>query len=184
MALSRNAKGRSKASAHKAGTHKSGVGPSQRQLRVGEELRHALAQVLARGELRDPHLVDVSLTVTEVRISPDLKNATAFVVPLGGGELESIVAALNHAAGFLRGHLGHEVELRHTPRLSFQADRSFDEAAHINQLLHHPRVARDVHSDDPWADDAWADDAGADDAWPEDDRAESADAGEGDPDGQ
>lgn len=164
MALSRSAKGRSKAPAHKAGARKSGKERSQRQLRVGEELRHALAQVLARGELRDPHLSDVSLTVTEVRVSPDLKNATAFVVPLGGGELEAIVGALNHAAGFLRGQLGHEVQLRHTPRLSFQADHSFDEAAHINELLHHPRVARDVHADDPWA--------------------EPADDGESDADGQ
>lgn len=139
MAHSRSAKGRGKSG------HKPAQGRSQRQLRVGEELRHALAQVLARGELRDPHLVDVSLTVTEVRVSPDLKNATAFVVPLGGGNLEGIVAALNHAASFLRGQLGHEVQLRFTPRLSFQADRSFDEAAHINEILHHPKVFRDVH---------------------------------------
>jgi ribosome-binding factor A len=148
MALSRSAKGRSRSPAHKAGSQKSPQGRSQRQLRVGEELRHALSQVLARGELRDPHLTDVSLTVTEVRVSPDLKNATAFVVPLGGGDLEAVVAALNHAASFLRGQLGHEVRLRYTPRLSFQADHSFDEAAHINDILHHPRVARDVHADD------------------------------------
>ena len=121
-------------------------------MRVGEELRHALSQVLARGELRDPHLVDVSLTVTEVRVSPDLKNATAFVVPLGGGDLEAIVDALNHASSFLRGQMGQEVRLRFTPRLSFQPDRSFDEAEHINQILHHPRVARDVHPDDPEGD--------------------------------
>ena len=128
MAHQRSARGRVKTSDQRSGQQR-----SQRQLRVGEELRHALARVLARGELRDPHLSDVSLTVTEVRVSPDLKNATAFVVPLGGGELEPVIAALNHAAGFLRGQLGHEVQLRHTPRLSFQADHSFD-----------PRVARDV----------------------------------------
>ncbi|MEQ8357361.1 MAG: 30S ribosome-binding factor RbfA [Kiloniellaceae bacterium] len=141
MAQSRSAKGRAKASGHKSGQQR-----SQRQLRVGEELRHALSRVLARGELRDPHLTDVSLTVTEVRISPDLKSATAFVVPLGGGELDPIIAALNHASGFLRGQLSHEVQLRHTPKLSFQADHSFDEAAHINKLLHNPRVARDVEA--------------------------------------
>ncbi len=141
MAHSRNAKGRAKAAA------KAGQPRSQRQLRVGEELRHALARVLARGELRDPRLTDVSLTVTEVRVSPDLKNATAFVVPLGGGELEGIISALNHAASFLRGQMGQEVQLRHTPRLSFQADHSFDEAAHINAILHHPRVAQDVTAD-------------------------------------
>lgn len=139
MAHSRSAKGRN----HKSGS-KSGLERSQRQLRVGEELRHALASVLARGELRDPHLIGLSLTVTEVRVSPDMKNATAFVVPLGGGDLDAVVGALNHAANFLRGQLGHEVQLRHTPRLSFQADHSFDEAAHINALLHAPRVARDV----------------------------------------
>jgi ribosome-binding factor A len=143
MAQSRNAKGRAKAAAQKSGQPR-----SQRQLRVGEELRHALARILARGELRDPQLAEVSLTVTEVRVSPDLKNATAFVVPLGGAELAGVIAALNHAANFLRGQLGHEVELRHTPRLSFQADHSFDEAAHINAILHKPRVVRDVETSD------------------------------------
>ncbi len=141
MAQSRNAKGRAKASGQRSGQQR-----SQRQLRIGEELRHALARVLARGELRDPQLAEVNLTVTEVRVSPDLKNATAFVVPLGGGELDRIIAALNHAANFLRGQLGHEVQLRFTPRLSFQADHSFDEAAHINEILHHPRVMRDVEA--------------------------------------
>jgi len=139
MAHSRGAKGRAKDSRQ---------GRSQRQLRVGEELRHALAAVLVRGELRDPHLAEVSLTVTEVRVSPDLKSATAFVVPLGGADLDPIIAALNHAASFLRGQLGQEVQLRHTPRLSFQADHSFDEAARINAILHHPRVAQDVEADE------------------------------------
>ena len=128
MAHSRSARGRAKSSAQPG----SGHSRSQRQLRVGEELRHALARILTRGELRDPHLAEVNLTVTEVRISPDLKSATAFVVPLGGGELEAVIEALNHAAGFLRSQLGREVDLRHTPRLSFQADHSFDEAARIN----------------------------------------------------
>ena len=127
---------------------------SQRQLRVGEELRHVLSRLLARGELRDPHLAEVSLTVTEVRVSPDLKNATAFVVPLGGSDLEAVIAALNHASGFLRSQLGHEVQLRYTPRLSFQADHSFDEAARINALLHHPRVVQDVEAHPEEADDA------------------------------
>ncbi len=138
MAQQRNTRGRAKAPSHER---------SQRQLRVGEELRHALARVLARGELRDPHLLDVNLTVTEVRVSPDLKSATAFVVPLGGGDLEPVIAALNHANAFLRGQLSREVQLRHTPRLSFQADISFDEAAHINAILHHPRVAKDIAFD-------------------------------------
>ena len=121
--------------------------PSQRQLRVGEEVRHALARILARGELRDPQIAEVSLTVTEVRVSPDLKNATAFVVPLGGGDLGPVVGALNKAAGFLRGQLGTEVTLRYTPRLSFEPDVSFDEAAKVREILSRPSVRRDVQSD-------------------------------------
>lgn len=153
MAHSRSARGRAKSSAQRGSQQGSDHGRSQRQLRVGEELRHALSRILARGELRDPHLAEVNLTVTEVRISPDLKSATAFVVPLGGGELAGVIDALNHAAGFLRSQLGQEVELRHTPRLSFQADHSFDEAARINALLHHPRVTQDVEAEDPEGED-------------------------------
>jgi ribosome-binding factor A len=118
--------------------------PSQRQLRVGEEVRHALAQAFERGEVRDPALVGRSMTVTEVRISPDLKNATAFVMPLGGGEAEEAVAALNRASSFLRGWVGKQVRLRHVPKLNFRFDDSFDEAAHLDSLLHDPRVLRDV----------------------------------------
>lgn len=118
--------------------------PSQRQLRVGEEVRHALAQAFERGEVRDPALVGKTMTVTEVRISPDLKNATAFVMPLGGGEAEEAVAALNRAASFLRGWVGKQVRLRHVPKLNFRFDDSFDEAAHLDSLLHDPRVLRDV----------------------------------------
>ncbi len=120
--------------------------PSQRQLRVGEELRHAVSRILLRGDLHDPDLAGASVTVTEVRVSPDLKNATAFVVPLGGDGSGEVLAALNRAAAFLRSQLGREIHLRHTPRLSFQADHSFDEAAKINALLHNPRVQRDVEA--------------------------------------
>ena len=111
--------------------------PGQRQLRVGEEIRHALSEVLARGELRDPDLVDVSLTVSEVRISPDLRNATAFVMPLGGGggDRVALLAALNRAGPFLRGRVGKVVRLRFTPALSFQMDTSFEEASKIDALL-------------------------------------------------
>ncbi len=118
--------------------------PSQRQLRVGEELRHALSHILARGELRDPALADLNLTVTEVRVSPDLKGATAYVVPLGGGGLEAAVAALNRAGGFFRGRLAQEVALRHAPRIAFAPDRSFDEARRIDEILERPRVRRDL----------------------------------------
>lgn len=143
MAHSRSARGRTRATSPGSSHTR-----SQRQLRVGEELRHVLAELLARGELRDPHLSDVNLTVTEVRISPDLKSATAFVVPLGGGDPAPVIAALNHAAGFLRSQLGQTVQLRYTPRLSFQADLSFDEAARINDILHNPRVAQDVAAEE------------------------------------
>src|ERR1700685_425321 len=89
--------------------------PSQRPLRVGEELRHALARILERGELRDPALHDVAITITEVRVSPDLKSATAFIMPLGGAHAPEVVAALRRGAGYLRGALAREVPLRYTP---------------------------------------------------------------------
>ena len=122
--------------------------PSQRQLRVGEEIRHALASVLARNELRDPAMHDVSLTVTEVRISPDLKNATAFVLPLGGGDDKEILKALKRAAPYLRGQIAREVHLRAVPRLSFQHDGSFDEASHIDEILKRPEVQQDLQHEE------------------------------------
>lgn len=127
-----------------AGTGLAGRPPSQRQLRVGEELRHGLARILARGELADPALKDVSVTVTEVRMSPDLKNATAFVTPLGGGHAADVVKALNRAGGYFRGQIAQEVELRYAPSVRFTADRSFDTASRIEALLHDPAVARDL----------------------------------------
>ena len=118
--------------------------PSQRQLRVGEEIRHVLVRILARGELRDPQLSEAKVTVTQVEVSPDLQNATAFVVPLGGHQAQELVQALNRAAGYLRGQLGREIQLRHTPRLVFAPDRSFDRADEIERLLRSPRVRRDL----------------------------------------
>ena len=109
--------------------------PSQRQLRVGEELRHVLAQVIGRGDLHDPELEGVSITVTEVRISPDLSNATIFVTRLGGGQAEETVAALERATPFLRHQIAQRVHLRHVPNLTFEADTSFDYAEHIGQIL-------------------------------------------------
>ena len=125
--------------------------PSQRQLRVGEQIRHALSGPLMRGDLRDPTLEGLSITVTEVRISPDLRNATAFVVPLGG-QLhpgmgpDDLIDALDHAASYLRGLVGSAVRLRNTPRLNFRIDTSFDEGAKIDRLLTNEIVARDVAS--------------------------------------
>lgn len=109
--------------------------PSQRQLRVGEEIRHALSQVLSESVLRDPELSEAAITVTEVRLSPDLKNATAFVMPLGGADLQVKVAALRRASAFLRGELARRLSLRFTPRLSFEPDHSFAAADRIESLL-------------------------------------------------
>jgi ribosome-binding factor A len=120
---------------------------SQRQLRVGEELRHALAQLLRPGELRDPALSEASITVIEVRVSPDLKNATAFVMPLAGANADAIMAGLQRSAPFLRGRLARAVELRQAPSLVFAFDRAFDNAARIATLLATPEVERDLHAE-------------------------------------
>jgi ribosome-binding factor A len=128
--------------AHSA--HRPPSGSSQRQLRAGELVRHALADILRHEELQDPALAGVSVTVTEVRVSPDLKHAVCFVEPLGGAHAAEVVAGLNRVARFLRGRLGHAVELRYTPELKFVHDESFDEAERMRRLLDDPRVKRDV----------------------------------------
>ncbi len=121
--------------------------PSQRQLRVGEEIRHALAGIFLRGELHDPDLADIPITVTEVRAGPDLKSVTAYVMPLGGGEEPAVLAALRRAAPYLRGQLAREVSLKFTPSLRFELDRSFAEAKRIDGLL------RDIGEENPDGDD-------------------------------
>lgn len=118
--------------------------PSQRQLRVGEELRHALARIFERGALRDPALSGTAITVTEVRVSPDLKHATAFVMPLGGAHLADVLAGLGRSAGYLRREVTKEVRLRLAPDLVFAADTSFDHASRIDRLLRQPDVERDL----------------------------------------
>ncbi len=138
--------------------HTTANGPSQRQLRVGEELRHALAAILLRGEMHDPDLAGVSITVSEVRPSPDMKHATVFVTTLNGDKMDVVLPALRRAASFLRGQVAKTVRLRHTPQLSFQADTSFDYAQKINTLLHQDVIARDL-SDDDENPDSKADDA-------------------------
>ena len=117
---------------------------SQRQLRVGEELRHRLAALFERETLADPHIAGQSITVTEVRVSPDLANATAFVTPLGGRDMEEVVRALNRAAGYLRHLLAQDLDLRVAPRLAFEADRSFEAASRVEEILRHPKVAQDL----------------------------------------
>ena len=118
--------------------------PSQRQLRAGELVRHALVDILAHEDLRDPDLKGVSLTLTEVRCSPDLRHARVYCVPLGGKDAPTVIKAMNRCATFLRGRLGREIEMKFTPKLVFEADSSFDEASHISELLHRPDVARDL----------------------------------------
>ncbi|GGE99595.1 ribosome-binding factor A [Aliidongia dinghuensis] len=129
-------------------TRRDGQPVSQRQLRVGEEIRHVLAQVLARNELRDPDLAGRTITVTEVRISPDLKNATAFVVPLNGEHSTEVLKGLKRCAAYLRSAVGHEVRLRAVPRLSFELDSSFDQAQRIDEILHRPEVQQDLRPHD------------------------------------
>lgn len=130
-------------------------GPSQRQLRAGELVRHALVEILREEDISDPALEGVSVTVTEVRMSPDLRHATIFVEPLGGGHAEEVVGGLNRHAKFLRGRLGRHIELKFTPDLKFLHDESFNEAARMNRLFDDPRVRRDLTRDEP--SDSWKD---------------------------
>ena len=128
------------------------VGPSQRQLRAGELIRHALVDVLREEELQDEAMSGVSVTVTEVRLSPDLRHATCYVEPLGagvvGGDTRPIVEALNRHAKFLRGRLGRNIDMKFTPDLRFVHDETFAAAAHMDRLFHDPRVRRDLEADE------------------------------------
>lgn len=110
-----------------------------------------LARILREGECRDPALDDASITVTEVRVSPDLRNATAFVMPLGGANAAEVVAALKGCAAFLKGVVARELQLRNTPNLTFALDASFDQAAKVSALLAKPEVARDLDRHSPSA---------------------------------
>jgi ribosome-binding factor A len=123
-------------------------GPSQRQLRAGELVRHALVEILREEDLQDPALAGVSVTLTEVRVTADLKHALCFVEPLGGEQAPEVIAALNRVSKFIRGRLGHTIEMRFTPALKFVHDDSFDVAEHMNRLLADPRVRRDLESGD------------------------------------
>jgi ribosome-binding factor A len=119
--------------------------PGQRQLRVGEEIRHVLAALFERETFRDPALQDVRLTVTEVRPSPDLRHARVYVVPLGGSEkMKDILDGLRRVKPFLRREVASRVTFKFIPDLIFAADTTFDEAEHISRLLHKPEVARDI----------------------------------------
>ena len=117
--------------------------PSQRQLRVGEEIRHALADIFLHDEVNDPD-INSTITVSEVRISPDLKNATAYFMPLGGLKREETTKALERSAPFIRHLVGKRLLLRYVARISFRLDTTFDEAHRIEQLLNDPKVAQDL----------------------------------------
>ncbi|MFC3695392.1 30S ribosome-binding factor RbfA [Chenggangzhangella methanolivorans] len=122
--------------------------PSQRMLRVGELVRHALADVLQRGEVMDPVLETHVITVPEVRMTPDLKLATAYVMPLGGKDSDKVLKALEANRKQLRMMVVKRLELKSAPDLRFRIDDSFDRGAHIDELLRSPEVARDLAGDD------------------------------------
>ncbi|HEX5845267.1 MAG TPA: 30S ribosome-binding factor RbfA [Rhodoplanes sp.] len=119
---------------------------SQRALRAGELVRHALAEILARGEVHDPVIETHLITVAEARMSPDLRLATIYVMPLGGHDEKSVLAALDRNKRFLRGEIAHRVNLKFAPDIRFRIDERFDEAQRIEDLLRSPEVARDLDS--------------------------------------
>lgn len=125
------------------------AGPSQRMLRVGEQVRHALAEMLQRGEVRDDVVEAAVISVSEVRMSPDLKIATAFVAPLGAKDDTAVIAALNRNARFIRGRMSPALrQMKYMPEFRFRLDTSYDNFQKINELLHSPEVARDLDKKD------------------------------------
>ncbi|MDG6094158.1 30S ribosome-binding factor RbfA [Acetobacter sp. AN02] len=125
----------------------SASGPSQRQLRVAEEIRRVLAEIFARNSFRDPNLARENLTVTEVRISPDLKHATSFIARLGHSDIEQVLPALRRVSPWLRSQLAHTLRLRAAPELHFVPDTSLDYAMEVDALLRRPEVLRDLDED-------------------------------------
>ena len=125
----------------------SAPGGSQRQLRVGEQVRHAIAEILAQGSVHDADLEGHIITVPEVRMSPDLKLATIYVMPLGGRDTELVIAALDRNKKFLRGEVARRVNLKFAPDIRFRVDERFDEAERIEKLLRTPAVQKDLEQD-------------------------------------
>ncbi len=123
-------------------------GPSQRQLRVGELIRHALADILSRGQIADPDLDGVVITVPEVRMSPDLKNATALVMPLGGRDTKKVMAGLERSRKWFRGQIARRVNLKFAPDIRFRLDTRYDDDDAVTQMLHRPEVARDLYGEE------------------------------------
>jgi len=126
---------------------KPATGPSQRQLRVAEEIRHVLAGLFERRDFRDPELADAAITVTEVRVGPDLKHAIVYVSRLGRSDVDALLPALRRASPFIRGQVAHALRLKFAPELTFQPDHALDYAANIDRLLHTPAVVRDLEQD-------------------------------------
>ena len=131
------------------------AGPSQRQLRAGELMRHALVEILREEDFTDEALAGVSVTITEVRMSPDLRHAMCFIEPLGGKNAEAVVKALTLHTKFLRGRLGRSIDMKFTPELKFMHDESFNEATRIGALFDNPKVRQDLTPDTP--SDSWKD---------------------------
>ncbi|MEI5680065.1 MULTISPECIES: 30S ribosome-binding factor RbfA [unclassified Mesorhizobium] len=124
-------------------------GPSQRQLRVGEQVRHALSEMLQRGEILDPVIETTVISISEVRMSPDLKIATAFVSPLGARDDAAVIETLNKHARFIRGRVSSALrQMKYMPEFRFRLDTSYDNFAKINELLKSPVVVRDLEADD------------------------------------
>ena len=132
------------------GTRRDNTGsPSQRVLRVGELIRHALAEMLTRGEIHDPTIEGHMITVPEVRMSPDLRLATIYVMPMGGRDANEVVAAFDKHKKYLRAEIAHRINLKFAPDIRFRVDERFDEAERIERLLRSPQVKRDLdHGDD------------------------------------
>ncbi|HEY5965536.1 MAG TPA: 30S ribosome-binding factor RbfA [Xanthobacteraceae bacterium] len=124
------------------------AGPSQRALRVGELIRHAMSDMLTRGDVHDPVLEGHLITVPEVRMAPDLRMATIYVMPLGGRDIKDVIDALERNKRLLRGEIAHRVNLKFAPELRFRVDERFDEAERIEKLLRTPAVQRDLKRDD------------------------------------
>ena len=134
---------------HRPAGEAAGRPVSQRRHRVAEELRHLVAQTLRAGGCRDPALRDASITVSEVRISPDLRSATVYVMPLAGANAADILAALRRSAPFVRGLVARDLALRYAPKLDFALDETFDQAERISALLARPEVRRDLDPPQP-----------------------------------
>jgi len=118
--------------------------PNHRQLRVGELLRHALSEILARGDLHDPEVFERSITIAEIRVTRDLRSATAYVSLFGGGDLQRVISGLNRAAPYLSGQITRMAGLRNAPKIRFLADPTLEQAGHIESLLRQPRVKHDL----------------------------------------